>query len=86
MLGKVFCAVAFACAAAKAGDWDADLADFPRLAGETDDSPRFMRAVAAAANGGFDCAAMGDARDDDRAEYHLNSFSDLRNVLLLSGK
>ena len=37
--------------------------------------------VAAAVNGGFDCAAMGDARDDARAKYHLNSFSDLRNVL-----
>ncbi len=31
--------------------WDANLADFPRLAGETDDSPRFMRAVVAAPNG-----------------------------------
>ena len=34
-----------------AGEWDANLADFPRLAGETDDAPRFMRAVAAAPNG-----------------------------------
>ncbi len=31
--------------------WDVNLAAFPRLAGETDDSPRFMRAVAAAPNG-----------------------------------
>ena len=37
--------------------------------------------VEAAVNGGFDCAAMGDARDDARVKYHLNSFSDLRNVL-----
>ncbi len=29
------------------GDWDANLSDFPRRAGETDDSPRFMRAVGA---------------------------------------
>ena len=36
---------------AEAGEWDANLADFPRLAGETDDAPRFMRAVAAAPNG-----------------------------------
>ena len=33
------------------GEWDANLADFPRLAGETDDAPRFLRAVAAAPNG-----------------------------------
>lgn len=36
---------------AEAGEWDANLSDFPRLAGETDDAPRFMRAVAAAPNG-----------------------------------
>ena len=36
---------------AEAGEWDANLVDFPRLAGETDDAPRFMRAVAAAPNG-----------------------------------
>lgn len=33
------------------GMWDADLRDFPRLAGETDDSPRIMRAISAAPNG-----------------------------------
>ena len=33
------------------GDWDANIADFPRLPGEADDAPRFMRAVAAAPNG-----------------------------------
>jgi len=33
------------------GEWDANIADFPRLAGETDDAPRFMRAVFAAPNG-----------------------------------
>ena len=33
------------------GEWDANLADFPRFAGETDDAPRFLRAVAAAPNG-----------------------------------
>ena len=48
-----------------AGEWDVNLADFPRLAGETDDSPRFMRAVAAAPDGvlripkgEYDIAAM----------------------------
>ena len=33
--------------------------------------------VQAAVSGGFDCAAMGDARDDERAAYHLCTFSDL---------
>ncbi|MGN1019933.1 MAG: beta-phosphoglucomutase [Aristaeellaceae bacterium] len=33
--------------------------------------------VEAAVAGGFDCAAMGDARDDRRATYHLRQFSDL---------
>ena len=33
--------------------------------------------VAAAIAGGFDCAAMGDAKDDPKARYHLNRFSDL---------
>ena len=35
--------------------------------------------VEAAVAGGFDCAAMGDARDDERATYHLNTFDDLMN-------
>ena len=33
--------------------------------------------VEAAVNGGFDAAAIGDARDDARATWHLNDFSDL---------
>ncbi len=33
--------------------------------------------VEAALAGGFDCAAMGDARDDERATWHLQRFSDL---------
>ena len=37
--------------------------------------------VAAAAAGGFDCAAMGDARDDPRAKYHIDRLSDLLCVL-----
>lgn len=37
--------------------------------------------VAAAEAGGFDCAAMGDARDDARAAYHLNKLSDLLSIL-----
>ena len=51
LTGKAAIFAASIAATAMAGDWDANLADFPRLAGETDDSPRFMRAVAAAANG-----------------------------------
>ena len=37
--------------------------------------------VEAAAGGGFDCAAMGDARDDERAKWHLSSFGDLMQCL-----
>ena len=33
--------------------------------------------VEAAVNGGFDCAAMGDAKDDPRARWHLASFGEL---------
>lgn len=33
--------------------------------------------VEAAAAGGFDCAAIGDAKDDERARWHLNTFADL---------
>ena len=33
--------------------------------------------VEAAVAGGFDCAAMGDAKDDPRAAYHLEKFSGL---------
>ncbi len=36
--------------------------------------------VEAAVNGGFDCAAMGEARDDRRAAYHLTSFGDLQAI------
>ena len=37
--------------------------------------------VEAAAAGGFDCAAMGDARDDERARWHLKRFSDILEVV-----
>ena len=37
--------------------------------------------VEAGVAGGFTVAAMGDARDDERAEYHLHVFSDLLKVL-----
>ena len=37
--------------------------------------------VEAAVNGGFDCAAMGDARDDPRAAWHLNGVSDILKQL-----
>ena len=33
--------------------------------------------VQAARAGGFDCAAMGDARDDALADYHMMSFAEL---------
>lgn len=37
--------------------------------------------VEAAAAGGFTCAAMGDARDDAKAAWHLDRFSDLQKHL-----
>ena len=56
---RIMCATILALAAAvstaaMAGSecvWDASVADFPRLAGEMDDSPRFVRAISAAPNG-----------------------------------
>ena len=33
--------------------------------------------VEAAVAGGFDCAAIGDAKDDPRAKWHLTGFADL---------
>lgn len=33
--------------------------------------------VEAAVTGGFDCAAMGDAKDDERVTYHLLSIGGL---------
>jgi len=37
--------------------------------------------VEAAVAGGFDCAAIGDAKDDERATIHLNSFLDLLSIM-----
>ena len=37
--------------------------------------------VEAAANGGFDAAAIGDARGDARARWHLNRFGDLIGII-----
>ena len=37
--------------------------------------------VEAAVNGGFDAAAIGDARDDPRARWHLEAFSDLLEIM-----
>ena len=36
--------------------------------------------VEAAVAGGFDCAAIGDAKDDRRAQWHLAHFSDLLKI------
>ena len=36
--------------------------------------------VEAAVAGGFRCAAMGDAKDDPRATWHLESFGDLKAI------
>lgn len=37
--------------------------------------------IEAAVSGGFDCAGMGDARTDERADYHLDDFSDLLKIV-----
>ena len=37
--------------------------------------------VEAAVSGGFECAAMGDAKNDERAVFHLSRFSDLLQIL-----
>ena len=37
--------------------------------------------VEAAVTGGFDCAAMGDARADQRATWRLNSFGELAEII-----
>lgn len=37
--------------------------------------------VQAAVSGGFDCAAMGDAKDDPIAAFHLQSFPELLNIV-----
>lgn len=37
--------------------------------------------VEAAVAGGFDCAAMGDAKDDSRAVWHIQKLSDLLKLL-----
>lgn len=36
--------------------------------------------VEAAVAGGFDCAAIGDARGDERARFHLESFGELNGI------
>ena len=40
--------------------------------------------VEAAVKGGFDCAAIGDAKEDARATYHLGGFADLQRIVLPS--
>lgn len=42
--------------------------------------------VEAAVNGGFDCAAIGDARNDARARWHLSCLTDLLKVIYPSEK
>ena len=37
--------------------------------------------VEAAVNGGFEAAAIGDARNDERAAWHLNRFGELMNAV-----
>lgn len=47
------------------GPWDADVSDFPRLAGETGDSARIQRAVAAVGKGGVVWFPRGEYAIDE---------------------
>lgn len=38
--------------------------------------------VEAAVTGGFECAAIGDARDDARATWHLSTFSEILSAVI----
>ena len=72
----VFAAVMLAAGCAAGSTlWDVNLADFPRLAGETDDSPRFVRAISAAPNGVL-CVPKG--------EYDIGSMILITNRCSLS--
>ena len=51
MKNLVMSLVALSALVASANVYDVSVADFPRLAGETDDAPRFVRAISAAPNG-----------------------------------
>ena len=63
-------AVVMMLAASVCGIYDANLANFPRLAGETDDSPRFVRAISSTPNGVL-CVPKG--------EYDIGSMIKITN-------
>ena len=76
---KLVCALAGAltlAAGAAVGPWDADVADFPRLEGETGDSARIMRAVEAAGRGGVVWFPRGEYAID--AMLNVTNFTSLQ--------
>ena len=75
LIVAALCGASAAFAALPSGYCDANLADFPRLAGETDDSPRFVRAISAAPNGVL-CVPKG--------EYDIGSMILITNRCSLS--
>ncbi len=66
-LGMVAMAAACGCTCSRVaqGPWDASVADFPRLAGETGDSARIQRAVEAVGRGGVLWFPKGDYAIDE---------------------
>ena len=75
LIAAALCGASAAFAALPSGYCDANLADFPRLAGETDDSPRFVRAISAVPNGVL-CVPKG--------EYDIGSMILITNRCSLS--
>ena len=75
LIAAALCGASAAFAALPSGYCDANLADFPRLVGETDDSPRFVRAISAAPNGVL-CVPKG--------EYDIASMIHVTNRCSLS--
>jgi len=68
------------------GPWDADVSDFPRLAGETGDSARILRAIDAAGKGGVVWFPRGEYAIDtmlvvsNQTSFHLHKSACLKAV------
>ena len=67
--------LAYTAAGASQGIWDASVGDFPRLAGETGDSGRIQRAIAAAGDGGVVWFPRGEYAID--AMLQVTNFTSL---------
>ena len=67
--------LAYTAAGASQGIWDASVGDFPRLAGETGDSGRIQRAIAAVGDGGVVWFPRGEYAID--AMLQVTNFTSL---------